>query len=73
MPGEFTRKAGRFRTAGSVGETPTDAVETTALLKKSLMIRELTWQTIWHGERGHTIDFCIKKMFQNALNYLDLA
>jgi hypothetical protein len=24
---------------GSVGETPTDAVETTALLKKSLMIR----------------------------------
>jgi len=35
----LTRKVGRFRGKDSVGGTPTEAVETTALPKKSLMIR----------------------------------
>jgi len=34
----LTEKVNWFRTADSVGGTPTDAVETTALPKKSLMI-----------------------------------
>ena len=36
-----SRQAGRFRLMDSVGETPTDAVETTALPKKSLLVGEL--------------------------------
>jgi hypothetical protein len=34
----LTRQVRRFRLNDSVGETPTDAVETTALPKKSRMI-----------------------------------
>jgi hypothetical protein len=34
----MTQRVGRFRLNDSVGETPTDAVETTALPENSLMI-----------------------------------
>src|SRR5277367_1842229 len=40
MPLWFQPKVGQFRLGNSVGGTPADAVETTALPKKSLLIGE---------------------------------